>query len=396
MEVLTAPLVVGRSDPPSSHLLPALDVAVGGPSRGRGAGIRTLFIGGPYRPRDDEIRRWVAADEMPGTTVCEEAIDAFYIDQHLLSALPGRRGRLLRRLPYRLAQVIEAFRRRHDFDVLLTWGEISTILFAAAMIFWTDRPAHVAILPWPSKPKKAIPLRLLRKRIHRWIVPSPLQRLFAEERLGVPAERFVDARWPLDTGFWRPLRSRQDLICAVGQEMRDYATFVEALRPLDIPCHVAIGASVYAKTSEKWFKDFADNDLPPSLTFGPKSYTELRDLYASARFVVIPLRPSDNDSGISAIREAFAMGRTVIVTDTPGQVGILEDGVNCVRVPPFDPVALREAIVELWNDPERCARLGAAGRAIVEERHGLLQWTHALQHAVTEAVASRGTARYTF
>ncbi len=126
------------------------------------------------------------------------------------------------------------------------------------------------------------------------------------------------------------------------------------------------------------------------MTLGRKSHPELRDLYARARFVVVSLLPSDMDNGITVITEAFAMGRAVICTDSPGQTGLLEPGVNCLRVPPFDPQAFRAAIVELWEDPERCRRLGAAGRAAVVERHGLEQWRATLLRAVEEAARGRG------
>jgi glycosyltransferase involved in cell wall biosynthesis len=83
------------------------------------------------------------------------------------------------------------------------------------------------------------------------------------------------------------------------------------------------------------------------------------------------------------------MGKAVICTDSPGQTGLLEPGVNCLRVPPGDPEALRTAIVELWNDPERCAEMGAAGRRAVEERHNLAQWRAALATAVRDAASVR-------
>ena len=83
------------------------------------------------------------------------------------------------------------------------------------------------------------------------------------------------------------------------------------------------------------------------------------------------------------------MGKPVIATETAGQLSVLEDGVNCICVPPFDADALRAAITELWNDPEKCRRLGAAGRELVVERHGIDQWTAALVRAVDEAVATR-------
>ena len=93
------------------------------------------------------------------------------------------------------------------------------------------------------------------------------------------------------------------------------------------------------------------------MTVGAKTFAELRALYARSRFVVVPLLPSDSDNGITTILEAFAMGKAVICTETAGQIGVLEHGVNCLRVPAFDVEALRAAIVELWRDPQMCQRL---------------------------------------
>ena len=112
-------------------------------------------------------------------------------------------------------------------------------------------------------------------------------------------------------------------------------------------------------------------------------------MYARSRFVVIPLRPTDHDNGNTAILEAFAMGKAVICTDTPGLTGLVEDGVNCLRVPPFDVGALREAIRELWDDEEKSSRLGTAGREAVVTRQNLGQWREALVRGVEEAVALR-------
>ncbi len=62
---------------------------------------------------------------------------------------------------------------------------------------------------------------------------------------------------------------------------------------------------------------------------------------------------------------------------------------NFLRVPPGDPAALRNTIRTLWADPHLCGRIGAAGRRLVVECHGLDQWAAALPRAVAEAVALR-------
>ena len=341
----------------------------------------------------DELRRLIAEDAAPDAVSAEDAIGATYVDAHYLAQVPGRRGDLARRLPLVAGQTAEVLLDGKDHDAVLTWSDMPAIAVAGATYLQRRRPAHVAILMWPSKLKKAALLRLTHRAIDRFIVPSPLQRRFLEERLGIAPQRFVDARRPVDTNFWRPMEGVGDLICSVGQEMRDYKTLIEALQPLDVRCHIAAGAGAFHATSSKWWSgDVDESALPPGVTLGPKSFLELRALYARSRFVVVPLRPSDQDNGTAAILEAFAMGKTVICTETPGQTGLLEHGVNCLRVPPFDTEAVREAIRELCEDEEKASRLGAAGREAVVDRHNLGQWKDALVRAVEEAVTLR-TAR---
>jgi glycosyltransferase involved in cell wall biosynthesis len=353
---------------------------------------RTLVVSAVGKLPDEELRRLIAEDVIPDAVSAEDAIGSTTVDDRYVAAMPGLRGRIARRMPLLLAVIAEVLRRGKDYDAVLTWSDQPSIIIAAVMRLWRRRPATVAILFWPSKPKKSLSLRLVQKGIDRFLVPAPLQRRFVQEELGIPPERIVGVRAPVDTAFWRPMGEAGDIICSVGQEMRDYGTLIEALRQVDIPCHLATGTGIFGTTSDRWWNATVDGEpLPSNVSVGRKSHAELRELYARSRFVVVPLLPSDSDNGITTILEAFAMGKPVIATETAGQVDVLKPGINCIQVPPFDATALRAAIAELWNDPEECRRLGAAGRELVVRRHGLDQWTVALVRAVDEALATRAS-----
>jgi glycosyltransferase involved in cell wall biosynthesis len=129
--------------------------------------------------------------------------------------------------------------------------------------------------------------------------------------------------------------------------------------------------------------------LPANVTVGSRSYQELRALYARSRFVVIPLLSTDTDNGIRVALEAMAMGKAVICSRTIGQVDVIEEGKTGLFVPPRDPDALRTAIQELWDHPERAEAMGRAGRKRIEERHSLEQFVESVRDAVEQVVAER-------
>ena len=362
-----------------------------GKPRAAGPRLRTLEIGssgGMGWPPVDELRRLIAEDRMSNVLALHDALGVTTLDGRYLAGIRGAWGRLLRWLPFRAAQAMEVLRRRNAFDAILTWGERDAIGVGALMLLLSRRPVHVSILFWPAKWKKALPLRVVQRGVDRMIVPSPLQRRLSLEQFGLPTSKVVDLPWTVDTRFFRPMpcAGPHDTICSVGLEMRDYATLLAALHPLDFRCHIAVGAGAATSTPED---ALAGMPLREGITLGRKSPVELRELYACSRFVVVPLHPSDSDNGITTCLEAMAMGRAVICTETAGQIGVLQDGVNSIRVPPRDEVALRRAIERLWNEPELCARLGAAGRRLVEERYDDVQVAQRFATVFEDAVQER-------
>jgi glycosyltransferase involved in cell wall biosynthesis len=347
--------------------------------------------------RPEVLRRLIDEDQMPDILRIGVALN--HVDLNDPAPRPsGWRGRLLSTLP---PAVAETWLRRRELGAVLSWGENVGYPVAALIclmrLLRISRPGHIAILmvPFhdgsPSRVKRALKSVLLPLVVHggmdRVDVPAPLQRRWARERWRLPADRFVPAQWPVDAAFWRPMDGAGDLICAVGREMRDYATLIEALRPLEIPCHIAAGTAInYGGfgTDDPYAENVGGRVLPANVTVGAKSLLELRDLYARSRMVIVPILPSESDNGISTIIEAMAMGRAIVTTATEGRADILDDDVNCLLVPPHDVAALRAAIQRLWDDPGLCARLAARAREQIVDAHGLDQWLDAMRSAVAE------------
>jgi glycosyltransferase involved in cell wall biosynthesis len=153
-------------------------------------------------------------------------------------------------------------------------------------------------------------------------------------------------------------------VLAVGRDLsRDYATLAAAVTGL--PHSVVLVASE---------KNLTGVSLPPNVDVRlDVSPIELRALYAGAKCVVIPTRaqsfPYGADcSGQTVLLDSLAMARASVVSDRSTLDGYVEHGVDALIVPPEHPESLRATIDRVLADDDLAARLGAAGRAAVEQR----------------------------
>lgn len=175
--------------------------------------------------------------------------------------------------------------------------------------------------------------------------------------VGVPVERIRVLPFGTDSQFWRntaPPGMIGARIVSIGSDAgRDYPTLLAALG--DLPLHLI---------TQQRLPLAAHPSVVHSTAHSP---AELRDIYSRARFVVIPLHDRSQPSGQSAALQAMACGKAVVLTKTLGWWGEshLQSEENCVVVPPGEAGALGEALRRLWNDPDRCQRLGARARETV-------------------------------
>lgn len=67
------------------------------------------------------------------------------------------------------------------------------------------------------------------------------------------------------------------------------------------------------------------------------------------------------------IQEAMAMRVPVITTDVPGPSEVVEESISGVLVPKADSAKLKEAMLYIYENPERADEIAAAGRKRLEE-----------------------------
>lgn len=279
-------------------------------------------------------------------------------------------------------RALRVLMRERDCDLVLACNESPALPLLLARSVCGFRAPIALVDPnlteaWP-----------LRRRILDLAIP----RADAVITLGSTQVGYIRAHWQtdatveflhqhVDTSFYAPVPGETGTtILAVGDDVgRDYPTLLQAL--------AGVRAPVVLKTRFDGFDrarypniEIVTQRLPPMA---------FRELYRHSRFVVVPLVPIVTASGVSTVLEAMAMGKALIVSDSPGIRDYVVPDETCLVVPCQDPGALHVAIAELLNNPALCAYLGANGRRLVEQRSSHTAYAEALCVALRRLVDDR-------
>ena len=331
-------------------------------SADEGRRLRVVLLpSNPWQPMRDAWRPDSGPDPMGlYRELAARGIDTFLIDpgRRPLNPFAGENTVLQAIDPLRALRVLTSWR---DMDLVLTSFEGAALPLERARRLFRFR---VPVVMWELGLTEDWKLR---ERVLDQVVP----RTAGVFMLSASQAEYIARRWGrtcgvevinhiVDTDFFRPAPfAPEGGVLSIGKDVgRDYDCLLDVASGL--------GADVVIKTG----LIPPDRALPPRVTVrrDKLSYTALRDLYARARVVVVPLHETLNASGVSTILEASAMGRALVVSDTAPMRDFIIPGETCLTVPPGDRDALAAAIRRLMAEPDTCTRLGATARRLVEER----------------------------
>jgi sugar transferase (PEP-CTERM/EpsH1 system associated) len=118
---------------------------------------------------------------------------------------------------------------------------------------------------------------------------------------------------------------------------------------------------------------------------------EVPSLLARASLFVLPSR----SEGISlTLLEAMACGLPNVATRVGGTPEVVLEGKTGLLVPPGDPAALAQAILQIRRDPERGFRMGAASRERVEQHFEIRRMVADYQALYVDRMTRRNEARF--
>ncbi|GGF10941.1 hypothetical protein GCM10011611_15700 [Aliidongia dinghuensis] len=331
--------------------------------RSNGRRLRALLMPPfPWKPERDRWRNGSGPDPMElDRQLAAQGIDLILLDpgKRPLNPFGGKHPLLQTLDPLRALHVLTAWREADIAIVVFEGGALPLELLRALFFFRVPVVIWDVALSDTWKLREFVLNRVI-PRVAGLFVLSTNQKAYIASRWGrTEGVEMIGHR--TDTAFYTPVPASPDgFILSVGEDIgRDFDSLLD------------VAAGLPAEFVLKTKRIAPGAAVPPNVKIMREriDYPAFRDLYAQSRFVVVPLVGETlNASGVSTILEAGAMGRALVVSETEAMRDYIVPGETCLTVPCGDRNALAAAIRQLIDEPETCARLGAAARRFMEER----------------------------
>ncbi len=211
------------------------------------------------------------------------------------------------------------------------------------------------------------------------------------ESLGIPGNRIHVMAYGVDDEYFKPRQEYDELaidVLSVGHACRDYQTLMKAVgteySTRIASWGVALPGGGHQSIEE--IRQLCSSAKNVQADYAP--YDVLRQLYAGARAIVVPLFPTDLCAGITTVLEAMAMAKAPIVTWNRNVIEYVEDEVNGFVVRPGDSNALHERIQFVLDNPSAAAAMGKAARKTIEDRLSTREEGRVLSTIIRHVVAT--------
>jgi glycosyltransferase involved in cell wall biosynthesis len=310
------------------------------------------------------------------------------VDQVVGSAL-HRATRLLGGYPGDFASVLACRRSLNAADVVFstvdTVGIPLTLLARRGLI----RPPIVyAAIGLPERLEQLrsgraeAAYRDAYRRLHTIVAYGAGEVDTLREWLGDGGPQVVFVPFGVDTDYFRPdpaTPSDVDVVSVGADPRRDYELLL----------------ALATRRPEWSFLVIASRDQAAALDGAPANvrvehdvtFDVVRDRLRSARVVALPVRDNTYSGATTVLLQAMASGKPVVVSRTAAIARgyQLEDGSNCVLVPPGDQTALEKSIDALLGDEERTRAIGAGARETVEQHLTWRRYADAIRDLLSTA-----------
>lgn len=266
-------------------------------------------------------------------------------------------------------QAIKAFRKRKKYDIVISHGAPSGIVYSFLRRLFPEGPPHYIfdIGGMNGGRDNRIETSILKIALksnpyiicHSKIIIENYKKTYRNL-----LEHSVFIPFGVDTDYFSPLKSdatgeKYILSFGAGASARDYKTLIKAWQELDYKDFKLRIIGERPPYEEEW---------PSNLEFpGMVPIKTLMEQICHSLFVVIPLPVFNFSYAQMSFLQSMSLGKTVIVTKTPGSIDYLQDYQGSFFVNPYDVEDMKEKIRLLLDEPEILKESGAKARPYILE-----------------------------
>lgn len=277
------------------------------------------------------------------------------------------------KIKFYICQPVKAFVRRNRYDVVLSHGAQSGLVYELLASFCRKKPLHVMLdiggLNGARINKIETPLiRFALRKAPVVIVHSSRQLEFYRQHYPklYPKAHFVP--FGTDFDFFSDAsagsRTGERVLLSVGYAKRDYKTLCEAWRRSQVGDYKLkiVGDDSLAMEYEDCQSIFFSKKVP---------ITSLMKLTHSCAAVVVPLPEYMYSYGQMTILQSMAMAKPMIVTRTTSTADYIAAAPGVIAVEPGDVASMTQAIERMCTaSPADLEKMGKANQDYVKSHFG--------------------------
>lgn len=207
---------------------------------------------------------------------------------------------------------------------------------------------------------------------------------------GIPAHKLIRIPYGVDLSDYRPLAKRDStfrvLFVGSASLRKGIQYLLEATAGLRLPNFEVVLVGGIADDARAIVERHADRVR----LLGVIPRLELADVFSQGSVLVLP----SLEEGLALVQaQAMACGLPIIATTATGAEDLFTTGVEGLIVPMRDVTALREAIVQLYEQPVLRAAMGQNALARVRSMGGWTAYGNHAAAAYQEALGARSSRR---
>lgn len=295
---------------------------------------------------------------------------------------------LEKKIKFYIKQPIRAFKCRNDYDIVVSHGAQSGLVYELLCSFVKNKPPHLMFdiggLNGARINHYETPLiRFALRKCPYILVHTSRQVDFYREHYPELAEKVRFIPYGVDCKYFVPQPSveRTRTILTFGKAKRDNVTLCEAFARIADKRGYRLIVVGEPELSKRY--DYLDEIIFRSVIPLP----ELMQLMAESDFIVIPLPEFLYSYGQMSFLQSMAMGKAAIITRTTSSRDYIEKAPGVIGVEPYDIDGMKHALEEMMDmtDAQRDA-IGMANRSYATSRYDEREMSKAICDYINEIV----------